>query len=403
MSDATTPTRFTTAYKQSLFYVLMYAGTGATLPFMPLWFKGHGMSPAQIGAILALPLLLRAVSGPISGLWADSFRLYRTPAIILSFCAACFFALLGLGSRFPAVQFPVYLLMYGLAFSCVSNLAPMIDAMTLHFARKEGFVYALPRAAGSMSFIFTNVGLGFLLLLWPVDTVLIWVVGAAVLTSLGARFLLPAQPRPVAEPSQNLAHDKGFSRLKVLMRDSGFVWLLIAVGCLYSSHTFYYAFSTIIWKAHGLSSSTCGYLWATGVLAEVAFMWWGEGLRRKAGPWRMLMAGGVFAVVRWSLMTLSPPLWALYLLQVLHALSFAATYLAGLELVHLIVPKGYESLGQTVNAAYANGLLMGMGTLASGAVYGLLEARGYGLMALISAAGLGSAIWLYRHRARWLI
>ncbi len=186
------------------------------------------------------------------------------------------------------------------------------------------------------------------------------------------------------------------------MRDEGFLWLLIAVGCLQASHSFYYAFSTIIWKAHGLSSSTCGYLWAVGVVAEVAFMWLGEGIRRKIGPWRMLVIAGVFAVVRWGLMAGSPPLWALYSLQCLHALSFAATYLAGLELVQRLSPKGFESLGQTVNAAYANGVMMGMGTLASGVIYTAFAVKGYGVMAAIAGLGLLSAVWMYNQRERLL-
>jgi PPP family 3-phenylpropionic acid transporter len=99
-------------------------------------------------------------------------------------------------------------------------------------------------------------------------------------------------------------------------------------------------------------------------------------------------------------MAFSPPLWALYPLQCLHALSFAATYLAGLELVHRLSPKGYESLGQTVNAAYANGVMMGMGTIVSGAIYTVFAAKGYGVMAGVAGLGLGCAVWLYSQRSR---
>lgn len=78
MPTLTTLFPLTTLRRQAIFYALAYAGTGASLPFMPLWLKTHGMTAGQIGLILAAPLLLRALSGPVSGLWADSFRLYRT-------------------------------------------------------------------------------------------------------------------------------------------------------------------------------------------------------------------------------------------------------------------------------------------------------------------------------------
>jgi PPP family 3-phenylpropionic acid transporter len=396
MPTLTTLFPLTTLRRQAIFYALAYAGTGASLPFMPLWLKTHGMTAGQIGLILAAPLLLRALSGPVSGLWADSFRLYRTPLIWLACGGALFYALMTTGGVFPAARFPLYLILYTLAFSCMTSIAPLNDSMTMQLSRLENFAYAIPRAVGSSAFIVTNIMLGFILLAMPTDAILIWLVAAAILTALGGRYLLGTLVRPGHAP---LGGD-GFSRLKVLMRDEGFLWLLVAVGCLQASHSFYYAFSTIIWKERGLSSSTCGYLWAVGVVAEVAFMWLGEGIRRKAGPWRMLVIAGVFAVARWGVMAFSPPLWALYPLQCLHALSFAATYLAGLELVHRLSPKGYESLGQTVNAAYANGVMMGMGTIVSGAIYTVFAAKGYGVMAGVAGLGLGCAVWLYSQRSR---
>ena len=42
--------------------------------------------------------------------------------------------------------------------------------------------------------------------------------------------------------------------------------------------------------------------------------------------------------------------------------------------------------------------MLGAGTLASGAVYAAFGPRGYGLMSLLSAIGLGIAIWLYLER-----
>jgi len=398
MPALTTLFPLTTLRRQAIFYALVYAGTGASLPFMPLWLKTHGMNAGQIGLILAAPLLLRAVTGPVSGLWADGFRLYRTPLIGLACCGALFYALMATGGLFPVARFSLYLVLYTLAFSCMTNIAPLNDAMTIQLSRLENFAYAIPRAIGSSAFIITNIVLGFLLVIAPTDLILVWLVGAGLLSALGGRYLLGGLVRPGHAPMGTTG--AGFNRLKVLMRDEGFLWLLIAVGCLQASHSFYYAFSTIIWKERGLSSSTCGYLWAVGVVAEVAFMGLGEGIRRKFGPWRMLVIAGVFAVVRWGVMAFSPPLWALYPLQCLHALSFAATYLAGLELVQRLTPKGYESLGQTVNAAYANGVMMGMGTIVSGVIYTVFAAKGYGVMAGAAGLGLGCAVWLYSQRSR---
>ncbi|MBW8883084.1 MAG: MFS transporter, partial [Asticcacaulis sp.] len=189
---------------------------------------------------------------------------------------------------------------------------------------------------------------------------------------------------------------------QVLVRRPGLVLLIVAVACLQASHSFYYGFSNILWKAQGLSTSTCAWLWGLAVSAEVVFMLWGERLRRRIGPWRMLVIAGVLAVVRWSAMAFAPPLWLLIPLQVLHIFSFAAVYFAGLELVYRLAPKGYEGLAQTTNAAYSNGVMMGLGTLASGAAYQAWGAGGYGVMAAVAGLGLACAGWLYLNRERYM-
>ncbi len=397
MPKVTTVFTVTTPLRQAVFYALLFAGTGASLPFMPLWLKAHGMTAAQIGLILAVPLLLRAITGPLSGVWADRFTLYRTPIALLAAAGAAFYVLIHLGTVIPAAHFALYLLFFALGFSCLNAASPLTDAMTLQLARRDSFAYAIPRAVGSAAFIATNIVLGFLLVFLPSDTIVIWMAAAAAATALGARYLLAPDTH---HDAPHAAHPRpsGLKRLAFLMRNRGFVVLVVAVGCIQAAHSFYYAFSTIIWKERGLSSATCGYLWATGVAGEIAFMALGEGLRRRLGPWRLLILAGLCGVVRWSVMMTLPPVWLLWPLQMLHAMTFAATYLAGLDLVHRLTPKGYEGLAQTLNAAYTSGLMLGIGTLASGAVYAVFGARGYGLMAVIAAIGTLSAIWLYLER-----
>ncbi len=375
----------------------MFAGTGASLPFMPVWLAAHGMSPGEIGIILAAPLLLRAITGPLSGVWADRFRLYRTPMMILGAGACMLYGVQSLSGGGP-LRFWVYLALFTSAFTCATSVSPLIDAMTIQLGRRDGFAYALPRAVGSASFIAASVAIGYLLQVTVPNVIAVWLSLFGFATALGARFVLP--------PEQRLEHSPGaipgWSRIAGLMRNEGLVWLLIAVGCLQAAHSFYYAFSTLIWKAHGISSSTCGYLWATGVVAEICFMSLGEGLRRRLGPWCLLLIGGGVNALRWAVMAFMPPLWLLWPLQLLHAFTFAAVYLAGLELVHQLSPKGDEGLAQTINSAYVNGVLMGLVTLLSGVIYGWIGAKGYGVMTGVALIGLAAAVWLVSQRKRLL-
>ena len=66
-----------------LFYSAIFIGVGAGSPYMPLWFAERGLSGAQIGLILSLPMIARVVTAPLLAVWADSFRLRRTALIFM--------------------------------------------------------------------------------------------------------------------------------------------------------------------------------------------------------------------------------------------------------------------------------------------------------------------------------
>lgn len=391
-ADARPGFELTTSLRQSLFYALLYAGVGASLPFIPLWLSHHGMAPAQISIILAVPLLGRAVTGPVTGLWANRFERYRSPMLILALTGALAYGLMLPGSAYGPYAFGVFLTLYFVGYTCINNIGPLLDAMTLQLARVQQFSQASARAWGSAAFVVANVVLGLILQTATTQIVLIWIVCTALgLSFFGRRLLLPhpRQDRTVAD--EKASRSGGIGRL---LRSRGFIMLLVATGCLQAAHGFYYAFSTIIWKDRGFSSSTCGFLWAAAVAGEVLFLAFGGRMRHQLGPWRLLIVAGIFGVVRWAAMMALAPLWLLWPLQLLHGLTFAAAYIAGLDLVYCVTPKGYEGLAQTINSAYTVGLMTGLVTLASGSLFDFAGARAYGAMSVLALIGLGSAIWL---------
>jgi PPP family 3-phenylpropionic acid transporter len=68
-----------TALRLGLVYAALYVGNGASTPFMPVWLSERGLTGAQVGLVLSLPMLLQIVTSPALAVWADRFRLRRTP------------------------------------------------------------------------------------------------------------------------------------------------------------------------------------------------------------------------------------------------------------------------------------------------------------------------------------
>jgi PPP family 3-phenylpropionic acid transporter len=137
-------------------------------------------------------------------------------------------------------------------------------------------------------------------------------------------------------------------------------------------------------------------LWAFSVVVEIGFMWWIEPWRRRIGigPWTMLFIGAGAAVLRWSLRAFAPPLWMLIPLQMLHALTFAATYLAGVQIVERLCPPDSHTAAQTLSSALSAGVLIGLATLASGPLYDAVGLKAYLAMAALALTGGLVGLWV---------
>jgi len=372
----------------ALQYVLLFAANGVTLPFAGLWFRAQGLSGAEIGVLLAAPMLGRLVTGPALAVWADGFLTRRAPIAILGAVMAAGYAGAGLANGFAG-----WAIGWFVGATAAAALIPLSDVLTLRLAARHGFTFSLPRGAGSAAFVLANLGMGALLLRTPVDAVIVASVVAALGIVLVAAVLLPSERVTDGATVRGRERFRGLGRL---LADPVFMLAIFAIGVVQAAHAFQYGFSAILWQTQGISAAVTGQLWAFGVVVEIALMWVVEPWRRRAGigPWSLLVIGCIASILRWSLMAMAPPLWALWPLQALHALTFAATFLAGLQLVERLSPPDGHTAAQTLSSVLSAGILIGLATIVSGPLYDRFGAGGYWAMAALSALGLCAALML---------
>lgn len=380
----------TAAARMALQYVLLFGASGVSLPFAGLWFRSQGLSGAEIGALLAAPMLGRIVTGPLLAVWADGFRTRRTPIALLGLIMA-----LGYGGAGLSEGFALRALGWFVGATAAAALIPLSDVLTLRLAARHGFTFALPRGFGSAAFVAANVGVGALLVTAPAGLVVVWITFLGLAIAAAGVLILPTEPVGEGAPLRGRERFRGLGRL---LADPIFMSAIFAVGIVQASHAFQYGFSAILWKAQGVSEAVTGQLWAFGVVVEIALMWLFEPWRRRAGigPWSLLMAGCVAAVVRWTAMAFAPPLWLLWPLQALHALTFAATFLAGVQIVERLAPRDAQTAAQTLGSVLSAGVLIGVATALSGPLYDRWSAGGYAAMAAMAATGMLVAIPLRR-------
>ena len=374
----------------ALHYVLLFGVTGVSLPFAGLWLKSLGLDGAEIGTLLAVPMLARFLTGPMIAVWADGFATRRAPIALLGWVAVA-----GYGAAALVEGYVLWTLCWFVAATATSAIIPLIDVLNLRVARREGFSFSVPRGCGSAAFVLANLAMGALLIQLPVAAVIVWIVAGSVLMAVYAQFGLPAEVVSVAGRASGRNRFLGLGRL---LADPVFMMALLAIGAVQASHGFYYGFSAILWTQQGLSTGLVGALWAGSVIIEIGFMWWLDPWRRRLGigPWPMLAVGVGAGVLRWTALAFSPPLALLWPLQALHALTFAATYLAGVEIVERLAPEDAQTAAQTLSSTVSAGVLIGIATVLSGPLYDSYGAGGYLAMAGMAALGGAAALSLRR-------
>jgi PPP family 3-phenylpropionic acid transporter len=370
--------------KLGLFYAAYFFYGGVQLPFFPLWLEARGLDARTIGVIIAVPMVMRIIATPIVTHQADRRRALKAALVIASVAATAGMTAVGF------VSGPVAILMTFMAASfAVSPVLSLTDAYALSGLSARGRAYGPVRMWGSVAFIGGNLAAGLVLhVLAP--AYLIWLIVGSLATSVVAAVALaPVDTAERAVPATPAPSPK------LLLRNPAFVAVALASGMIQSSHALFYGFSTMQWRGEGLDGTTIGALWGLGVAAEVALLAVSGRLPTALRPTALMAIGGAGALVRWTAMAFDPPSAALPALQLLHALSFAATHLGMIGFMVRAVPRELAATAQGFVATWA-GLVNASATLISGFVYAAVGGRAYLVMAAMALIGLISALYAGR-------
>ncbi|MEO0913693.1 MAG: MFS transporter [Pseudomonadota bacterium] len=371
----------------SAFYAAMFAALGAHLPFWPVWMEDWGLTPAEVGAYLALSMVTRTIAGFALPVIADRLDARRaTMAALCAGAALLFLAHLAIGTK-------AWLLAATLASAAlIAGLLPLGEALGAGAARRHDFPYAPVRAVGSVAFLLASLALGQLVVGFGSNAILAMLV-AFLVVSAALGLIHPGGGTLKGQSPPALAD------ILRLLTQPTFLLFTAAASFGQASHAVYYAYGSVHWRALGLSEGTIGALWAFSVIVEIALMlgparW----LMERLGPTGALMLAGAGGVLRWGVMMADPTGALLWGLQGLHALSFAMGHLGAMAFIAAAVPERFGGTAQGAYAGLVGGMLFAAATGLSAALYPSLGGVTYGLAAAMSLACLLLSL---RLRTRW--
>jgi PPP family 3-phenylpropionic acid transporter len=363
-----------------LLYVTLYGAFGVASPYWPKLFESKGLTPQQIGLILAAALVMRLAAGPVLGRLADllgSLRLVLASCIVAAAAAAAAYTW--------ADTFWLVLL---IALAQAAALAPttsLADALTVNAARPR-IAYGRIRGAASAAFLVGTLIIGQLIV--PADlSPIIWLNAALLIVAAVATALLPGT---APQPEQ---HSLAAAEVRGLLKLSPFRVVITVSALVYGSHALYDAFAVIRWSAAGLPASVISVLWAEAVAAEVlVFFLVGPWLLDRLGVRAAAVLAAVAGIVRWSAMGFTNSILVLAILQPLHGLTFALLHLACMRVIGNVVPPGVAATAQALYA-FGAGLVTAALTSFSGTLYATYGGPAFLSMAALCVIALPFAWW----------
>jgi MFS transporter, PPP family, 3-phenylpropionic acid transporter len=362
-------------------YATSFGLFGTQLPFFPVWLKAIGIDAAWIGIITAVPAVTRFTVLPFVAAFAERRQALRAGIILTGFATALGLALVGTQQR-PVLVFLAYA-----ATCCLSTPSlPLIDAYALRGIKQHGLNYGPLRLWGSAAFVVGALACGLL-----IDVIaakhLIWVIVAV--ASLAALASLGLQP--LDNPKTTLAQSAGAS---TLLREPGFLAIILASALIQASHSAYYVFASIVWQQQGFGGLTIAGLWTLGVLAEILLF--AMSPRFSLPPAILVVIAGASAVVRWIITAQDPPIGILAVVQLMHGLSFGLTHVGIMGLMVRHVPGHITARGQGYLSA-CNGIVTSSASILSGVIFARYGQAVYYVMALMAGSG-AVVMWFSRHR-----
>jgi PPP family 3-phenylpropionic acid transporter len=173
-----------------------------------------------------------------------------------------------------------------------------------------------------------------------------------------------------------------------------FLVFLGAATLLQGSHAVFYAFSVLHWQSLGIGSRTISLLWNEGVVAEILLFYWGAPLLRRTGPLDLMVLAGGAGLLRWTVTAFATSVPILAVVQLLHALTFAAAHLGAMHHLARTIPAEQGATAQAIYGAVVGGIGLGFLVLLAGALYGAGGGLAYLAMAGLAAAGGVVSRWL---------
>ncbi len=340
-------------------------------PYLGLYLEEEGYSLFEIAQLLSLLMFTKMIAPIIWGSLADYYNksvfLVRAGALMTLICYLGFFW----AHSFWSIALVIVL--YSFFWNAV---LPQIEVLTLYNLAKQRNRYSRIRLWGSIGFICSVALCGWLferqsISLFP------WVL-LLLIVSIFAVSLF----RYKEVEAHALSVDERLSFRQQFFRPAILIFFTVCF-LLQLSHGAYYTYFSIYLADIGYSKFQIGWLWALGVIAEVVLFLYMHRWFKRCSIIGIMQVALALTCLRWfGTAYLADSLFAITVLQCLHAFSFGAMHVASIQFVHSHFVQYHQGRAQALYSSFGFGAGGAAGAFLSGFV---VMTNDYTMAFLVSA------------------
>lgn len=265
-------------HRLSGFYFFYYSIVGTFMPYWSLYLQDQGFSFEQIGILSSIAIITRFFAPFIWGGVADKSGKRMLLVRIATWMEAVIWLLIFIiPNNFQSIA------MLMLIFSFFQNaILAQFEGVTLFWlGERRAELYGKVRKWGSIGFIVGVFSIGVLLEIVDISMLPIMLLCIAFTAFLWS--FTVKEPKDAPPPQKQLE-----ALLPVLKRPVVTAFFCIEFIMLFAQAPFYSFYSNYL-KANGFSTTSIGFLWSVGVVAEIIMFAYATFFLKKFS-WRVLVS-----------------------------------------------------------------------------------------------------------------
>jgi MFS transporter, PPP family, 3-phenylpropionic acid transporter len=365
-------------------FALVGLAIASFFPFFSLYLSDRGLTPSDIGVVLAVMAMGRIATNPVWGSLADS-RLGRRRVVQFGLLgesvATLILSMTGHGTA--RVIAPALLM------ACFGGqMGPNVDAFALAHLGEQGMSrYGRIRAVESLAYAVGCISFGLFLQAMGVSWLQVLHAGALLAALAWSRTLVADRPE------RRAPHGRLGTVGEVFRAAPRFWGYLAGTLLLWTGFNSAWSFLALRIESRGGGPLVIGVGAAAGGLVEVGVMLMTARLIPRAGLRTVYLIGAFVyaaAFLSWGLVTSA---LVVSMLTMLEGFGFALLYTSSVLIVGTLVPKHLYSTGQSLSSTVGFGLGPMVGGALGGWVFQALGPTTLYVSASILAACGGVIVW----------